>query len=128
MGPEGNQRKGHICLLDDDPSVLRATGRLLSSAGWTVESFTEPYTFLSYAHQHRPRCVVIDISMPVMNGLEVQRLLRDISPATRVYILTSKDDHATRTAALNAGAAGFFLKPVAPEEFLASLESALVES
>src|SRR3954469_24673481 len=124
LGPGGNQRKGHVCLLDDDPSVLRATGRLLSSAGWTVELFTDPHAFLSYAHQHRPRCVVIDISMPRMNGLEVQRLLGDISPGTRVFILTSKDDHATRTAALNSGAAGFFPKPLAIEEFLASLESA----
>lgn len=51
---------------------------------------SDPHVFLSYAHQHRSRLVVIDISMPVMNGLEVLRLLRDISPGTRVFTLTSK--------------------------------------
>src|SRR3954447_1245191 len=66
FGPNGSQRKGHVCLLDDDPSVLKATGRLLTSAVWAAESFTDPHAFLSYAHQHRPALVVLDIAMPVM--------------------------------------------------------------
>ena len=113
-----------VCLLDDDPSVVKATSRLLSSAGWKVESFTDPFEFLRHAQTCQPRVVVLDILMPVMNGLEVQKRLRNISPSSRVVVLTSKDDASVRTEALNHGAAAFFIKPVDDDEFLAGIESA----
>ena len=113
-----------VCLLDDDPSVVKATSRLLSSAGWRVESFTDPFEFLRHAETCQPRVVVLDILMPTMNGLEVQKRLRYISPASRVVVLTSKDDASVRTEALNYGAAAFFIKPVDDDEFLAGIESA----
>ena len=113
-----------VCLLDDDESVLKATGRLLRSAGWDVKAFTDPCAFLHYAKTHSPKVVVIDIWMPIMNGLEVQTQLREISPATRVLVLTSKDDPSIRSKAIDAGASSFFLKPVDDDEFLAGVESA----
>lgn len=113
-----------VCLVDDDPSVLKATSRLLASSGWTVESFLDPIAFLRYAETYQPEVVVLDILMPVMNGLEVQRRLRTISPGTRVIILTSKGDAAVRCRAMEAGASAFFLKPVNDNEFLAGIESA----
>ena len=64
-----------VWLLDDDPSVLKATGRLLASAGWEVERFIDPDAFLRHAEIHHPRVVVIDMWMPRMDGLEVQRRL-----------------------------------------------------
>jgi FixJ family two-component response regulator len=113
-----------IGLLDDDPSVLKGIGRLLSSAGWKVESFTDPHAFLGYARAHQPPVAVIDIRMPVMDGLEVQKRLREVSQSTRVVVLTSKDDPAIRAKAISAGASGFFLKAVDDEEFLAGVRSA----
>ena len=117
-----------VCLVDDDPSVLRATGRLLSSAGWKVVSFTDPIVFLRYAQTHRPQVVVLDILMPIMNGLEVQTQLRAVSPSTRVVVLTSKDDPSVRNIAMDAGASAFFLKPVDHDEFLAGVQSAFSEN
>jgi len=114
-----------ICLVDDDPSVLKATSRLLASSGWKVESFLDPNTFLRYAETCQPQVVVIDILMPIMNGLEVQGRLRTISPSTRVIILTSKDDSSVRSKVMAGGASAFFLKPVDDEEFLAGIESAV---
>jgi FixJ family two-component response regulator len=73
---------GAVCLLDDDLSVLKATSRLLSSSGRKVESFMDPIAFLCYAQRHRPEVAVIDISMPVVNGLQVQAHLRNLSPTT----------------------------------------------
>ena len=116
-----------ICLLDDDPSVLKATGRLLSSAGREVQSFTDPHAFLNYAQTQHPRLAIVDILMPLMHGLEVQRRLRNVSPATRVIILTSKDDPFVRSQALEAGADGFFLKPVNDEEFLSGVDDILAK-
>jgi len=116
-----------VCLVDDDPSVVKATGRLLSSAGWRVESFTDPIKFLDHAKTCRPRVVILDILMPRMSGLEVQRRLQTISPNSRVIIMTSKDDPSVRSKAMNAGATAFFLKPVIDGEFLASVKAAFLE-
>ena len=113
-----------VWLLDDDPSVLKANGRLLASAGWEVERFIEPDAFLRHAEIHHPRVVVIDMWMPRMNGLEVQRRLSGISPSTRVIVLTANDDRIVRWKALAAGAAAFFIKPECGDEFLAGVRSA----
>jgi len=113
-----------VCLLDDDPSVLKATGRLLSSAGWEVEAFSDPISFLCYAQSESPMVAVLDILMPIMNGLEVQQRLRDLSPSTQVIVVTSKDDPSVRDRALKAGASAFFVKPIDDEEFLAGVETA----
>ena len=114
-----------ICLLDDDPSVLQATTRLLASAGRDAIPFDNPHSILAYAKTHPPRVAVLDILMPLMNGLEVQRRLRDLAPSTRVIILTSKDEPSVRSQALSAGAAGFFTKPVADDAFLSGIEAVL---
>jgi FixJ family two-component response regulator len=117
-----------ICLLEDDPSVLKATSRLLSYAGWKVESFLDPIAFLRYAQAHRPAVAIIDILMPVMNGLEVQSQLRILSPYTRLIVLTSNDDPIVRSTAMRAGASSFFLKPANNEKFLAAIESAALRT
>ena len=113
-----------VWLLDDDLSVLKATGRLLVSAGWPVERFIDPDAFLRHAEVHHPRVVVVDMGMPRMDGLEVQRRLSGISPSTRVIVLTANDDRIVRWKALAAGAASFFIKPQCGDDFLAGVQSA----
>ena len=81
---------------------------MLSSAGLKAEPFSDPNKFLDYARIHRSPVAVIDIWMPLMNGLEVQTELRRISPSTRVIILTANDDPSLRASALSAGASRFF--------------------
>ena len=120
--------KETVYLLDDDSSILKSTGRLLDSAGWKVEAFTDPIAFLEQAAKHRPDVAVIDILMPEMSGLEVQRRLRRISPLTRVIILTAKDDLSVRRMAMNSGASAFFIKGVESGEFLAGVEAAAESS
>jgi FixJ family two-component response regulator len=117
-----------ICLLDDDPSVLKAVGRLLSSAGWCVKEFSDPEEFLLYAKIHRVPVAVIDVWMPLMNGLEVQSRLRELSPSTRVIIFTGKDDPRVRSTALNAGASAFLMKPFSDEELLTAVRLALASA
>jgi FixJ family two-component response regulator len=114
-----------ICLLDDDPSVLKAVGRLLSSAGWQAQQFSDPYKFLDYAKIHRAPVAVIDVWMPIMSGLEVQSRLTELSPSTRVIIFTGKDDPLVRSTALNAGASAFLTKPFDDEELLTAVRLAL---
>jgi FixJ family two-component response regulator len=113
-----------VYLLDDDPSILKATGRLLDSVGWKVETFSDPLAFLEHAAIHCPELAVIDIVMPDMNGLEVQTRLRRVSPSTRVIVLTAKDDPSVRRMAMNGGASAFFIKGVESGEFLAGIKAA----
>ena len=114
-----------ICLLDDDPSVLKAVARLLSSAGWQAQQFSDPDKFLEYAKIHRAPVAVIDVWMPIMSGLEVQSRLKELSPSTRVIIFTGKDDPLVRSTALNAGASAFLTKPFDDEELLTAVRLAL---
>jgi two-component system response regulator FixJ len=113
-----------VYVLDDDSSFLKSTRRLLDSAGYQVEAFTNPIAFLEDAAMHRPEVAVVDIRMPEMNGLEVQTRLRTVSPSTRVIILTSNNDPLVRVLAMNAGASAFFIKGVENKELLAGIKAA----
>jgi two-component system, LuxR family, response regulator FixJ len=117
-----------ICLLDDDRSSLKATSRLLSSVGWQPKAFDDPIVFLRHAQAYSPLLAIIDVLMPRMNGLEVQRRLFKVSPLTRVIFLTGKDDPAVRSKALAAGASAFFFKGEPDDEFLAGVQAAISES
>jgi len=104
-----------IWLLDDDASVLRALGRLLKSVGFSVERFNHPIVFLSRLKQAVCRVAVLDVAMPVMNGLEVQACLRENSPETRIIFISGQDDPVVRQTALDAGALAFLAKPFEDE-------------
>ena len=114
-----------VCLLDDDPSVLKGLRRLFSSAELPAETFSDPKEFLRYARTHRPAVALVDVCMPQMSGLEVQSQLSQISPSTRVIIFTGKDDPLVRSTALNAGASAFLTKPFDDEELLTAVRLAL---
>jgi FixJ family two-component response regulator len=116
---------GIICLVDDDPSMLRALDRLLSSAGLQAQLFSEPLVFLSYVICNSVALAVIDIWMSVMSGLEVQKELQAVSPKTRVIIMTGNDDDSLRNAAIRAGAIAYFDKPFDDDAFLAAVLQAM---
>jgi len=114
-----------VCLVDDDPSVLKGLSRLFSSADLEAITFGDPREFLNYAQTHRPAVALIDVCMPQMSGLEVQSQLGRISPSTRVIIFTGKDDPLVRSSAFNAGASAFLTKPFDDEELLTAVRLAL---
>jgi len=95
------------------------------SAGWRPEQFSDPDAFLSYVKVHRPTVAIIEVWMPLMNGLEVQSRVRELSPSTRVIMFTGKDDPLVRSTSLKAGASAFFTKPFDDEEFLTVVRFAL---
>ena len=116
---------GTICLVDDDPSMLKALDRLLSSVGLQAQLFHEPLGFLSYASCNSVALAVIDIWMPGVSGLEVQNELQTVSPKTRVIIITANDDNSARNLAIRTGAIAFFVKPFDYEIFLAAVHHAM---
>jgi FixJ family two-component response regulator len=114
-----------IWLLDDDTSMLKALGRLLVSAGFSVEKFNHPASFLYKLEQAKCRVAVLDLWMPEMNGLEVQTCLREDSPETRIIFITGRDDPSVRQTALDAGAFGFLAKPFEDEALVQLIRKAV---
>ena len=114
-----------VCLVDDDPGVLKSIGRLLASDGFAVRAFNEPKSFLEHVKQNFVALVVLDIWMEEMNGLEVQAELSKVSPRTRVIIMTGRKDPTAEKTAMQLGAAAFFIKPFDDEHFLGAVRTAL---
>jgi FixJ family two-component response regulator len=114
-----------ICVLDDDPSMLRAIDRLLSSAGLEAQLFSEPLGFLTYAKCRSVAVAVIDLWMPAVSGLQVKKELQAISPKTRVIIITANDDDSARNQAMQGGTSAFFIKPFDDYDFLAAVYQAM---
>jgi FixJ family two-component response regulator len=114
-----------VCLLDDDPSMLKALDRLLASAGLQAQLFNEPLDFLSYVIRNFVTLAVIDVWMSGMSGLEVQTKLHALSPDTRVIISTADDHDSVRSAAIQAGAIAYFVKPFDEDVFLVVVRQAL---
>ena len=114
-----------VCLVDDDPAVLKSIGRLLASDGFSVRSFDKPKSFLDYVRTNRVPVVVLDVWMEQMSGLEVQEQVSTLSPRTRVIIITGRDDPAAKQSALQMGVTAFFTKPFDDDQFLNAVRGAL---
>ena len=114
-----------VCLVDDDPSVLRSTGRLLASDGFAVRRFDRGKDFIAYVEAHEVPLVVLDIWMEKMTGLEVLARLCAISPQTKVIVITGREDSAARITTMQTGIVAFLIKPFDDEQFLEAVHDAL---
>jgi len=114
-----------VCLVDDDPLVLRSTGLLLASEGFAVRQFDKGEDFIAYVGAHEVPLVVLDIWMEEMTGLEVLARLCDISPQTHVVVITGREDSAARMTAMQIGTVAFLIKPFDDEQFLEVVHRAL---
>jgi FixJ family two-component response regulator len=114
-----------ICIVDDDPSMLRALERLLLSVDLPARLFREPLGFLRYAALNPVTVALIDIWIPGMSGLQLQKELRAVSPETRVIVVTADDEDSVRSVAIENGATAFFAKPFDDEIFLDAVHQAM---
>src|SRR5260370_21623377 len=101
--PLSASARDSIWLLDDDISMLKALGRLMSSAGLIAEKFSDPLAFLERLKHGRCRVAVLDVWMPQMNGLEVQACLRHDSPETQIVFLTGRDQPSVTQTPIHDG-------------------------
>ena len=114
-----------VCLLDDDPSVLKSMHYLLASEGIKVRPFNKAEDFLVHATKHHVPLLVTDVWMDGVTGLEVLARLCAISPKTRVIVITAREDMAARATAMAIGPIAFFTKPFDDEKFLGTIRDAL---
>jgi FixJ family two-component response regulator len=113
-----------IFLVDDDADVLKALSRLLQARGYDVQSFTSPQAFLASHEATKPGCAILDISMPSVDGLQLQQALSAGGSRRPVIFLTGKGDIPTSVRAMRGGAIDFLTKPVNNGDLFAAIARA----
>lgn len=113
-----------VYVLDDDTAVLRSLERLLSSANFDPITFDHPDTFLAAAKTFKPGCVLLDVRLPGMSGLDVQAELLKMRNDLAVIVVTGQGDIQTAVRAMKAGATDFLEKPYGDDALLGSIEAA----
>ena len=117
-----------IYVVDDDDSVRASLRSLLEGVGWRVTAFASALEFLRYPRRPIPGCLILDLSLPDLNGLELQRrLVRDQS-AVPIIFITGHGDIPTTVQAMKAGAVEFLTKPFRAEILLDAIDGAIERS
>jgi FixJ family two-component response regulator len=114
-----------LAVVDDDADVRVALTRLVSSAGFAVETFASGAEFLHSIRDHEPDCVVLDLHMPEMNGFDVQSVLVGGHSSVPVVVITGHDTPESRARAIRLGAKDYLRKPVNDEALLAAIGAAI---
>ena len=119
---------GAVFVIDDDPSVRRALERQLRTAGFRVETFASAQDYVARAPQAAIACIVTDVRMPGMSGLDLQASLAQAGCALPMVFITGHGDIPTTVRAMKGGAIDFLSKPFAEREILAVVAEALERS
>ncbi len=116
-----------VHVIDDDASIQRAMARLLRSAGLAAVGYETAQAVLAAATSLTSGCILLDIQMPGMNGLELLARLGEIGVELPVIVVTGHGDIPTAVRAMKAGAVDFIEKPIDEAQLLAAIEGALAE-
>jgi FixJ family two-component response regulator len=114
-----------IAIVDDDDSVRESVRSLIRSVGYNAEAFASAEAFLSSGQRANTDCIVLDVRMPGMSGLDLQRLLTTANSLIPIIFITAHGDDPTRLQALSDGAVDFLFKPFNEEALLNAVDSAL---
>ena len=118
--PQANQL---ISVVDDDPSMSRMLCRAIKAAGLSVDVFGSAEEFLDSDASRASVCLILDVNLPGMSGLELQQRLNASRLEVPIIFMSAQADEAMKRRALNAGAVGFLRKPFSIESLLATLRS-----
>ena len=114
-----------VCVVDDDQSVRRGLRRLFKSAEYAAETFASAEDYLAREIFEGPICLVLDVRMPGLNGLELQKELESRGACEQIVFITGHNDVPTCTQAMKNGAVDFLMKPFDSEELIEAVKRAL---
>ena len=114
-----------VFIVDDDPSVLKALTRLISFAGLNVVTFASPQEFLDHHDHNAPGCLVLDVAMPQINGLELHQMLVARGCDLPVIFLSGHGDIPMTVRAIKQGAVNFLTKPFRGKDLIAAIHDAI---
>lgn len=118
-------RRSFVAVVDDEESVRRALLRLLRAANLDAEAFASGEAFLESLDKFRPDCVVLDLQMPEMNGLELQLRLAERGIRLPVVVITGHDEPGMRVQCMAAGASTYLRKPLDDKVLLEAINKAI---
>lgn len=117
-----------VFVVDDDISIRESLEFLIRDAGWQVETFTSAEEFVNRPREFVPSCVVLDISLPGLNGLDLQKRLAVDRPDMPIIFLTGNADIPMTVQAMKAGAVEFLTKPFSDGTLLSAVGKAIARS
>lgn len=116
---------GIIAIVDDDEPLREALGSVLKAAGFSIDTFASAEEFLDSPQRQKMACLILDVRLPGMSGIELQRRLCESGDVTPIIFVTAHGDASLRDMVMNAGAAGFLNKPVRSDALLREIYAAL---
>jgi FixJ family two-component response regulator len=117
-----------VFVVDDDVSVRESLESLIRCEGWQPETFASAQEFLDYPRVHIPNCLVLDVSLPGLNGLDLQRIVADERADMPIIFITGHGDVPMTVQAMKAGAVEFLTKPFNDDVLLTAIRAALERS
>jgi FixJ family two-component response regulator len=114
-----------IAIVDDDNALRNSLDNLIRSVGFRAQGFSSAEAFLRSNQTHETACLMLDVRMPAMNGLELQRQMVAANWQIPIIFMTSHADDEARARALEAGAVAFLYKPCREEDLLHAIDAAL---
>ena len=114
-----------VAIVDDDASVRHSARRLIRSLGYRAEAFGSAEEFLDSGEAAKTACLILDVRMPRMDGLELQRRLADSEPPIPIVFITARASEEEERRAVQAGAVAFLRKPVDKDALLRALRAVL---
>jgi FixJ family two-component response regulator len=125
MQPLKQDTEAIVFVVDDDASVREALGRLIRSEGLRVEAFASAAEFLTRPRADAPCCLVLDVQLPDLSGLDLQRRMVDVNNEIPIVFITGHGDIPTTVRAMKAGAVEFLTKPLVEGDVLESIRQAI---
>lgn len=122
MNAPGNRGNTYVAILDDDESVCRSLARLLRKVGFQPVTYASAEAFLDDAKRPRFDCLLLDIQLGGMSGVELKRRLSAVNDRTPVIFITAHDSPEIRAEAIASGCAGYFAKTDSGEAIIDSIE------
>ena len=124
---DDDRERALVAVVDDDESVRESLPDLLAEFGFRTRAFSSAEAFLSSGSLEQTRCLILDVVMPGMTGLDLQRKLNDRDRRIPVIFITAQKDRAIQDRALEQGAASFLFKPFSDTALLDALKKAVQE-
>jgi len=119
------ESKAIVFVVDDDVSMREALEGLVRSAGFKVETFASAEDFLARRRADVPSCLVLDVGLPDLNGLDLQKRIVETNREIPIVFITGRGDVPTSVRAMKAGAIEFLIKPFSDEDLLAAIRQAI---
>jgi len=114
-----------VSIVDDDPSIRKSLDRLLTVSGYRVKTFSSSHEFLQAEGLHSPGCLILDVRLPGLDGLELQKVLSEQGSALPIIFITGHGDIPMSVRAMKAGAIDFLSKPFSEESLLRAIEQGI---